>query len=69
MLAAVNYSPDQSQCFVRLSSSQVAGRTVQLQDLLGPAVYERAGDDLLARGLFLDMPPWGRHVFDVLVLG
>ncbi|MDM0073780.1 alpha-amylase family glycosyl hydrolase [Variovorax sp. J2P1-59] len=65
LLAAVNCSPQQSQCFVRVPMPQMAGCTLQLRDLLGPAVYDRAGDDLLARGLFLDMPPWGRHVFDV----
>jgi hypothetical protein len=43
----------------------VAGRTLRLQDLMGPAIFDRPGDDLLTRGLFLDMPPWGHHVFDV----
>ncbi|MDM0037211.1 alpha-amylase family glycosyl hydrolase [Variovorax sp. J22P271] len=65
MLVAVNCSPQQSQCFVHLPFSQMAGRSLRLRDLLGPAVYDRAGDDLLARGLFLDMPAWGRHVFDL----
>ena len=65
VLVAVNYSPRQSQCYMRVPFPQVAGRTLRLQDLLGPAVYDRAGDELLARGLYLDMPPWGRHVFDV----
>ena len=65
LLVAVNCSSQRSQCFVRIPFPQVAGRTLRLGDLLGSAVYERSGDDLLARGLFLDMPPWGRHVFDV----
>jgi len=65
LLVAVNCSSQQSQCFVRIPFPQIAGRTLRLADLLGSAVYERSGDDLLARGLFLDMPPWGRHVFDV----
>ncbi|MGJ7508410.1 alpha-amylase family glycosyl hydrolase [Variovorax sp. GT1P44] len=65
MLVAVNYSPQQSQCFVRLPFPEIAQGTLRLQDLLGPAVFDRPGDDLLARGLFLDMPPWGRHAFEV----
>ncbi|RZL96643.1 MAG: alpha-amylase [Variovorax sp.] len=65
MFGAVNYSPQQSQCFIRTPFPTLAGRTVRLQDLLGPHVYDRPGDDLLARGLFLDLPPWGHHVFDV----
>jgi hypothetical protein len=38
---------------------------VRLRDLMSPASYDRPGDELLARGLYLDMPPWGYHVFDV----
>jgi hypothetical protein len=29
------------------------------------ARYERAGDDLAGRGLYLDVPPWAHHVFEV----
>jgi hypothetical protein len=28
-------------------------------------VYDRDGDDLLSRGLFLDLPAWGYHVFEL----
>jgi hypothetical protein len=28
-------------------------------------VYERDGDDLARRGLYLDLPAWGYHVFEV----
>ena len=61
----VNYSPQQSQCFVRMSLPDLAGQTVQFQDLLGPDCYDRPGDDLMSRGLFVDIPAWGYHVFDV----
>ena len=61
----VNYSPQQSQCFVRMPFPDLEGRTVRFQDLLSPACYDRPGDDLLNRGLFVDMPAWGHHVFDV----
>jgi hypothetical protein len=64
LCAAVNYSPQQTQCFVRLPMPELAGRTWRLRDLLGTAEYERGGDDLLGRGLFLDLPPWGCHVFE-----
>jgi hypothetical protein len=39
--------------------------TDRFVDLLGSAIYDRAGADLAAGGLFLDLPPWGFHVFDV----
>jgi hypothetical protein len=38
---------------------------VRLKDLTSAATYERAGSDLEARGLFLDMPAWGYHVFEL----
>jgi len=41
------------------------GHSVRLQDRMSPAVYDRSGDELLARGLYLDMPGWGYHVFEV----
>ncbi|MGH8710020.1 MAG: hypothetical protein ACREVA_01685 [Burkholderiales bacterium] len=37
------------------------------KDLMGDASYERGGDDLLPRGLYLDMPPWGYHAFEVSI--
>lgn len=65
LIVVVNYSQQQSQCFMRLPFPQIAERTLRLQDQLSEAVFDRQGDDLLARGLFLDMPPWGHHVFEV----
>jgi hypothetical protein len=63
LLAAVNYSPHASQCFVRLPFPELGGRPWILQDLLGGARYDRDGADLLSRGLYLDVPPWHCHVF------
>lgn len=68
LLVAVNYAENQSQCYIRLPWPDLAGRMVRLQDLLGPATYDRAGGDLVAAGLYLDLPPWGRHVFAVEIL-
>jgi hypothetical protein len=36
-----------------------------LKDFMSTACYERDGDDLLSRGLYLDVPAWGYHVFEV----
>jgi hypothetical protein len=38
---------------------------VELRDLLGGASYERGGDELEVAGLYLDLPPWGHHFFEV----
>ncbi|HUN48511.1 MAG TPA: alpha-amylase family glycosyl hydrolase, partial [Stellaceae bacterium] len=65
VLVAVNYAGHQSQCYVRLPWPDLAGRAAQLGDLLSAARYERDGSDLTARGLYLDLPPWGRHAFAI----
>jgi hypothetical protein len=64
-LVAVNYSDRPGQCYVNLPWDNLTGRTWKLQDRLGSAVYERSGDDLSRRGLYLDLPAWGYHGFDV----
>ena len=64
-LIAVNYGANQSQCFVRLALPELSGRVLRLSDLMGSASFERDGSDLVARGLYLDMPPWGYHAFDL----
>jgi Alpha amylase, catalytic domain len=64
-LVVVNYAPNQGQCYVRWPFEDPRGSSVRLRDQTSDAVYDRSGDDLLARGLYLDVPAWGRHVFDV----
>jgi hypothetical protein len=63
LLVAVNYAPNQSQCYVRLPLADLAGSRWRLQDLLSSAVHERDGNDLQSEGLFLDMSPWQTAVF------
>jgi hypothetical protein len=63
LLVAVNYAPEQSQCYVRLPFPELREHRWQLRDLLGDAQYEREGNDLEARGLYLDLCPWQAHVF------
>jgi glycosidase len=66
LLVAVNYGPTQGQCYVRLPWLDVAGRTLRVADLMSPSIrYERDGAEASRRGLYLDMPPWGYHVFEV----
>jgi glycosidase len=65
VLVAVNYAGNQAQCYVRVPFADLAGRAVRLTDLMSGARYERAGSDLVSTGLYVDLPPWGYHVFDV----
>ena len=68
LIVVVNYAANQSQCYVRLPFPDLAGRAVRLKDLTGPASYDREGSDLVSRGLYLDLPPWGYHVFEMTAL-
>jgi hypothetical protein len=63
LIVAVNYAPNQSQCYCRIPFPGLAGHSWQLQDLLGNESYDREGSDLQSRGLYLDMPAWKASVF------
>ena len=65
LLVAVNYSAHPSQCYVRLPFPDLERGKWRLTDLLGDARYERDGDELQSRGLYLNVAPWQYHVFDV----
>lgn len=65
LLVAVNYAGHQSQCRVHLPFENLGGRQWKLRDLLGDAVYERDGGDLQAHGLYLDVPAWRAHIFEL----
>jgi hypothetical protein len=67
MLIAVNYAPHSSQCYLVLPFPEIKNRSVRLQDSLSSACYIREGNELLERGLYLDLPPWSYHVFDLEV--
>jgi hypothetical protein len=67
-LVVVNYAGNQGQCYVRVPFADLSGRAVGLTDLLNGARYERDGSDLESRGLYVDLPSWGYHVFEVAVV-
>jgi hypothetical protein len=63
MLVAVNYAPYPSQCYVHLPFPEIKNRSIQLEDLLSSTCYIRDGNELLERGLYLEMGPWSYHIF------
>lgn len=66
LVVAVNYAPNQSQCHVRLPYSDLGGKKWRLHDQLAGVSYDWNGDDLQARGLYLDMAPWQASVFSLI---
>ena len=64
-VVVVNYAPNQSQCHVRMPFADLGGQRWRLADRLSDAAYDWNGDDLTARGLFVDMAPWQACVFSL----
>ncbi len=62
-LVAVNFGPTQAQCYVGLEEAPLGGGSVELRDALSDAFYVRDAAELRSRGLYLDMPPYGAHLF------
>jgi len=65
LVVAVNYSPTQGQCYLRLPFPELAGGDWRLQDMMSDVYYDRRGNELHAQGLYLDLPPWGYQVFEI----
>jgi glycosidase len=63
LVVTVNYAPNQSQCYLLLPFTDLGNKKWRLVDLIGNATYERDGNDLRSRGLYLDEPPWRASVF------
>jgi hypothetical protein len=63
LVVTVNYAPNQSQCYVRLPFTDLGNGQWRLVDMLGQATYDREGNDVQVRGLYLDEPPWRAAVF------
>lgn len=62
-LAIVNFAPHRSQCFVSPAIENVAAHDWTMRDLLGDEIYERGGEELQARGLYLDVPAFATQLF------
>jgi hypothetical protein len=68
MLVAVNYAPYPSQCYIRLPFPEIKNCSVRLDDSFSSACYFRDGNELLDRGLYLDLEPWSYHIFILEVI-
>jgi hypothetical protein len=65
ILVAVNYSPLPGQCYITLPFHSMDDRTWTLHDLMGGNVFEREGNDLRTKGMYLDEPAWKFYVFSL----
>lgn len=65
IVVAVNYAPNQSQCYVQLPFKDLEKNQWQLEDLFSKVKFERDGSDLQSKGLYLDEPAWKFYVFSL----
>ena len=61
-VVVVNLSGQPAQGRIPLEWADLTGRNWRLADLLGDAVFERAGDELAVPGLFVALEPWQFHL-------
>ncbi|HEU4647792.1 MAG TPA: alpha-amylase family glycosyl hydrolase [Gemmatimonadales bacterium] len=67
LVAAVNYGETWAQGYVPMPFPDLDGRAWLLRDLVNAGVsYTRDGADLVRQGLYLDLPAWRAHVFELL---
>jgi hypothetical protein len=69
LIVVVNYAPNRSQCYLRLPFADLSGVAWHLKDRIGNAAYDREGDELQSRGMYLDVPPWQVHAFSFVGRG
>jgi len=62
-LVVVNLAPHPGQCYVSLTVPGLESHDWLMKDLLSDALYERAGNALKSRGLYLDLPSHGAQLF------
>lgn len=68
VLVIANHGSTRGQCYVQLPFAGLGDRKFLLLDQLSPARYERDGAELANGGLYLDLPEWGYHVFEMMPL-
>ncbi|MBD1846956.1 alpha-amylase [Cyanobacteria bacterium FACHB-63] len=64
-LVVVNYAPNQSQFYVSLPFSNLEGSMIHFKDLMQDYRYNYSDNILHQPRLYLDLPPWSYHVFEV----
>jgi hypothetical protein len=62
-VVVVNLSGHPAQARVVLPWPALRGRSWRLVDLLDGRAFDHDGDELAGEGLYVDLPPWGYHLF------
>lgn len=64
-LVVVNLAPEPSQCRLPLEAEVLAGRQWRLECLINHDSHLRDGDEMRGKGLYVDLPGYGFHLFAI----
>jgi hypothetical protein len=64
-LIVINFRDEASQARIQVPWDELRGKQWYLGDVLSGETYDRSGDEMRDAGLYVDLAPWGCHVFDV----
>jgi hypothetical protein len=64
-LIVINFRDEASQARIQVPWDELRGKQWHLGDVLSGETYDRSGDEMRDAGLYVDLAPWGCHVFDV----
>ncbi len=64
-LVVINYASHDGQCYLQMPVTEKSFGQWQLRDMMREVTYDRNGNDLMAKGLYLGMKAWQYHVFEV----
>ncbi len=61
----VNYSPNPAKAHIKINQLNYGSSKWNFSDLLSKKEYTYKGDDLNKYGLYVDLPAWNGHIFDI----
>lgn len=62
-LIAVNLSETPVQARIQIPCTELAATTWRVKDVLAGVSFERDGNEMASLGLFVELSPWGYHLF------
>ena len=65
LLVVVNYTSYRGQCLIKIPERSWLNGSAELRDKLSHERCVRSALDLSQRGLFIDAPEWGVHIFSI----
>jgi hypothetical protein len=66
-MVVVNYSDQGSQAYIKPPFPGLKDQAVRFNDMMSTAMYDRDGNKIISEGMYLDLPAWGYHIFDVTI--